>query len=58
MDCIVELIEPMQKVQFNIVLVAAPGRQVPSPKEISRILNETLEPHLGLSVKRGKYEHS
>ena len=50
-----ELVPDMQRVQFNVILTAAPGRQVPSSKEISQILNEMLDPHLGLKVIGGKY---
>jgi hypothetical protein len=50
-----ELVPSLQRIQFNVTLTVAPGRQIPSPGEISKILNESLEPHIGFKVIGGKY---
>jgi hypothetical protein len=49
----VELLPPIKKTHYLIEFFTLPGRHIPTKKEIEEILNENLDPHIKIDLKRG-----
>lgn len=55
MELIPTIVPKLERVQFSLEILAVPGRPFPSLHEIKNILDQSLEPHLGINVSGGKY---
>ena len=48
----VELVPKLQSIRCSIEILAIPGRPIPTKDALYEILNENLDPHLGLKIRR------
>ena len=44
-----ELVQTCRQ-EMKLVLVAAPGKTLPTLEEITKLLEESLEPHIGINI--------
>ena len=47
-----EIVPKLQSIRCSIEILAVPGRPIPTKDALYNILNESLDPHLGLKIRR------
>jgi hypothetical protein len=55
MEAQVEIIPKLEKTSFYLEILAAPGKVIPNINDIKNILNENLEPYLGINIRSMQY---